>query len=118
MDPSVRRALQALKQGDFRREAGYLGLEQELPRDASVAVFFLADFESIFQRFGSRGYRAVQLEAGMIGGKLYLASYALRLGASGLTFYDDDVAAFFSPHAQGKNAVFLVALGKSQKARQ
>ena len=113
-----RRGLELLKYGDFRREAGYLGLEQELPADASVAVFFLADLESIFQRLGNRGYRAVQLEAGIIGGKLYLASYALRLGATGLTFYDDDVVAFFSPHAQGRNAVFLVALGKSAKPRR
>jgi SagB-type dehydrogenase family enzyme len=110
-----RRGLELLKEGDFRSKAGYLGLEQELPADASVAVFFLADLEGIFQRFGNRGYRAVQLEAGIIGGKLYLAAYALHLGASGLTFYDDDVVTFFSPHAKGKSAVFLVALGRSAK---
>jgi len=39
------------------------------------------------QRFGNRGYRAVQLEAGILGGKLYLAAYAQRLGATGLTFF-------------------------------
>jgi SagB-type dehydrogenase family enzyme len=110
-----RRALVMLKEGDFRSEAGYLGLEQELPADASVVVFFLADLEGIFHRFGNRGYRAVQLEAGIVGGKLYLAAYALHLGASGLTFYDDDVVTFFTPHAKGKGAVFLVALGRSTK---
>jgi SagB-type dehydrogenase family enzyme len=109
--------LELLKQGDFRNEAGYLGLEQELPADSSVAVFFLADLEAIFLRFGNRGYRTVQLEAGIIGGKLYLAAYALHLGASGLTFYDDDVVTFFSPHAEGKNAVFLVALGRRCKPK-
>ncbi len=44
---------------------------------------------------------------------MYLAAYAQRLGASGLTFYDDDVVSFFSPHARGKSAIFLVALGRS-----
>ena len=68
---------------------------------------------AILERYGSRGYRAVQLEAGILGGKLYLAAYAQRLGASGLTFYDDDVVSFFSPHARGKSAIFLVALGRS-----
>ena len=110
-----RRGLELLRRGDFRSEAGYLGLDQELPADASVAIFFLADLEAIFARFGNRGYRAVQLEAGIIGGKLYLAAYALHLGATGLTFYDDDVVRFFSPQAEGKSAVFLVALGKSMK---
>jgi SagB-type dehydrogenase family enzyme len=105
--------LELLKPGNFRDKAGYLGLEQQLPADAAVDVFFLADLKKIMQRFGNRGYRAVQLEAGIIGGKLYLGAYAQRLGASGLTFYDDDVASFFSPHARGKNAIFLVALGRS-----
>ena len=40
-----------------------------------------------------------------------MAAYALGLGATGLTFYDDDVTDFFSPHAEGKSAMFLVALG-------
>ena len=109
------RALELLKEGDFRSQAGYVGLEQDLAADASVAVFFLADLHVVFECLGNRGYRAVQLEAGIIGGRLYLAAYALHLGATGLTFYDDDVVSFFSPHATGKSAIFLVALGKSVK---
>jgi hypothetical protein len=57
----------------------------------------------------------VQLEAGILGGKLYLGAYAQRLGATGLTFFDDDVVRFFSPHAEGKSAIFLVAVGNSAK---
>ena len=110
-----RQALELLKEGNFRREAGYLGLEQELPADASVNVYCLADLPRILERFGNRGYRATQLEAGIIGGKLYLSAYAQRLGATGLTFYDDDVTAFFSPHAAGKSVIFLIALGRSAK---
>ena len=78
---------------------------------------FLADLRVILQGFGDRGYRAVQLEAGIIGGKLYLAAYAQHLGATGLTFYDDDVIQFFSPHAEGKSAIFLVAVGNSAKQK-
>lgn len=109
--------LELLKEGSFRNEARFLGLQQDLPGDAAADVFFLADLDSVLTRFGNRGYRAVQLEAGIIGGKLYIASYALRLGATGLTFFDDDVTAFFSPHAKGKSAIFLVALGKGRKVR-
>ncbi len=109
-------SLECLKLGDFRAHAGYLGLQQALPADAAVAVFFLADLRPILQRYGSRGYRAVQLEAGILGGKLYLAAYAQHLGATGLTFFDDDVTAFFSPHAEGKSAIFLVALGHGAKS--
>ena len=61
--------------------------------------------------FGNRGYRAAQLEAAIEGGKAYLAAYALGIGATGLTFFDDDVTRFFSPHAAAKSVMFLVACG-------
>jgi SagB-type dehydrogenase family enzyme len=110
-------AIELLKAGDFRREAGHLGLNQALPAEAAATIFFLADLNAVFERFGNRGYRAAQLESGIIGGKMYLAAYAQGFGATGLTFYDDDVIEFFSPHAEGKSAIFQVAIGKSAARR-
>ena len=112
-----RNTLELLKEGEFRAEAHRLGLEQELPADACVDIFFLADLTLIFERYGNRGYRAVQLEAGAIGGRLYLAAYAQHLGATGLTFFDDDVINFFAPHAKDKSAIFLLAIGKPLKRK-
>jgi SagB-type dehydrogenase family enzyme len=110
-------SLECLKQGVFRSEARHLGLQQDLSGDAAADVFFLADLNTVLKRFGNRGYRAVQLEAGILGGKMYLAAYAQRLGATGLTFFDDDVTNFFSPHAKSKSAIFLVAVGKGRKVQ-
>jgi len=107
------RALELLREGNFRNEAGHLGLGQAIPADCSVNLYFLSDLHRVLQRFGNRGYRAAQLEASIMGGKVYLAAYAQRLGASGLTFFDDDVTVFFSPHAAGKSVMFLVAVGRS-----
>jgi SagB-type dehydrogenase family enzyme len=112
-----RKTLELLNEGQFRAQAHRLGLEQQLPGDACVDVFFLADLHRILQGYGNRGYRAVQLEAGAIGGKMYLAAYALRLGATGLTFFDDEVIDFFSPHAKAKSAIFLLAIGKPLKPK-
>jgi SagB-type dehydrogenase family enzyme len=112
-----RNTLELLKLGKFRAEAHRLGLEQQLPADACVDVFFLADLRRILEGYGNRGYRAVQLEAGAIGGKMYLAAYAQHLGASGLTFFDDEVTQFFSPHAKEKSAIFLLAIGKPLKRK-
>jgi SagB-type dehydrogenase family enzyme len=110
-----KRALELLREGDFRREAGHLGLDQDIPADCSVNIYFLTDLGKALACFGNRGYRAAQLEAAIMGGKIYLAAYAQRLGASGLTFYDDEVTDFFSPDATGKSVMFLVALGKKLK---
>ncbi len=112
-----RGVLELLKEGEFRREAGYLGLEQALPATASVDVFLLVDLRDALQRLGNRGYRSAQLEAAILAGKMYLAAYALGLGATGLTFYDDDVVEFFSPHAAGKDVMFLIAIGRPKPWR-
>ena len=106
-------ALELLEEGEFRAEAGHLCFEQALGADASAVVFFLADLESALGRLGNRGYRVAQLEAGVLGGNLYLCAHSLGLGATGMTFFEDAVTAFFSPHAAGKSLMFLVGLGKT-----
>jgi SagB-type dehydrogenase family enzyme len=108
-------ALELLRPGSFRREAGYLGLGQELPADASVNIYFLSNLEPILARWGNRGYRVAQLDAALRGGRCYLAAYALGLGATGLTFFDDEVADFFSPEASAKEVMFLIATGRRRK---
>jgi SagB-type dehydrogenase family enzyme len=105
------RAFELIKPGDFRAEAGYLCLEQPLGMDCSALVVFMADLERVLAALGNRGYRDVHLEAGILGGRAYLASYALGRGATGLTFYDDDTAKFFAPHAAGKSPILMVAVG-------
>ena len=111
-------ALEPLRRGDFRHAASHLALDQDLGGDAAVNIYFMADLEPILERFGNRGYRAAQLEAAIVAGKLYLAAYALHSGATGLTFFDDEVTAFFSPHAAGKSVLFLMSLGQPLKKRK
>jgi SagB-type dehydrogenase family enzyme len=107
-------ALQVLRKGNFRDVSGNLGLDQDLPHDASVTIFFMTNLQKILEQFGNRGYRIAQLDAAISGGRMYLSAYALDLGATGLTFYDDLVTEFFSPHARGKECMFLIALGKKK----
>ncbi len=103
--------LRLLKAGDFRETAGHLGFEQALPADAAAVAFITADLPLIEREFGTRGYRMAQTVAGIIGGRIYLATHALGLGATGLTFFDDAVVEFFGPHATGQEAVFVVPMG-------
>ncbi len=104
--------LELLRAGDFREESGHLGFEQALPADASAVLFFMTDLEGVLARMGNRGYRVAQLEAGILGGRMYLGVHSLGFGASGLTFYDNAVTQFFSPHAEGKSTMFVLPLGR------
>ena len=107
--------MELLGEGSFREEAGHLCFEQALGADAATVVYFLADLERLLERYGNRGYRAAQLEAGILAGRMYLCCHAVGLGACGTTFFDDEVAAFFHPHSNGKTAIFLVAMGISHE---
>ncbi len=68
----------------------------------------------IHQRRAARD-RAGARDAGLVAGRAYLAAYALGRGASGLTFYDNEVTRFFSPHAAGLEPLLVVAVGVPAK---
>jgi SagB-type dehydrogenase family enzyme len=104
-------SFELLKAGDFRASAGYLCLEQMLGYECSALIVYMANLDRALEALGNRGYRDAHLEAGILAGRAYLASYALDRGATGLTFYDDDTTRFFSPHAEGKSPLLMVALG-------
>jgi SagB-type dehydrogenase family enzyme len=109
-------SLELLKAGELRGQAGYLCLEQPLGADCSMLLCFMADLERVMRALGNRGYRDAHLEAGILGGNAYLAAYALGLGATGLTFYDDDTSEFFAPHSRGKSPLLMVAVGTPARA--
>jgi SagB-type dehydrogenase family enzyme len=101
-----------------RSMSGYLCLGQQLFSDASVVFFLMTNLNSVLKSLGNRGYRAAQFEAGIRAGKIYLSSYAVGIGASGSTFFDDAVTEFFSSHAIEKSPMIAVGVGvPAYKAR-
>jgi SagB-type dehydrogenase family enzyme len=88
--------------------ATYLCLGQPLGGDSAYTVFESADLDAILDTFGPRGYRAAHLEAGIVNGRLLLAAHALGQGATGLTFFDDEVRAAFATRA---SCLLVTAVG-------
>lgn len=85
---------------EVREQSASLCLGQSLGGDSAYTVFHCAELEPVFSSLGSRGYRVAQLEAGVVSGRLALCAFALDLGATGLTFFDDAVASYFATTAQ------------------
>ncbi len=80
--------------------------------DAHVNVYLATDVDAVVDRLGNRGYRLAQLEAGVVLGRLYLATYAHRdLGGTGLTFDDDAVADHLATDAARPSPTTMFALG-------
>jgi Nitroreductase family len=96
---------QLLRAGAERRRTRALCLGQDLGGDSAATVFHCARLEPTLQALGARGYRAAQLEGGVAAERLQLTAFTLGVGATGLTFLDDDVSAFFGTRAAPMLAV-------------
>ena len=76
-----------VRSGDLRKELLRACWDANLGRDAAFVVMSVVDLATI----DDRGYREAQLDAGIVEGRLHLAAYALGIGASGMTFLDDEI---------------------------
>ena len=79
--------LQPVRSGNLREELLKVCWYQDLGRDAAFDVIGAVDLAGVT----NRGYREAQLAAGIVEGRLHLASYALGIGASGMTFLDSEI---------------------------
>jgi Nitroreductase family len=77
----------------------HLCYDQPLGGDSAYTVFHSADLEKILDDMGPRRYRAALFESGLAAGRLQLAAFSVGLGATGLTFFDDEVKAAFDTEA-------------------
>jgi nitroreductase len=105
-DPPDR--FERVREGGSRRETAHLCLHQPLGGAAAATIFFTADLDRVLSALGDRGYRVAQLDAGIRAGRLSLGAYARGLGATGLTFYDDEVRDFLRT---GHEPMMCVAMG-------
>jgi SagB-type dehydrogenase family enzyme len=102
--------LPRLKRENFRTQAAHLALDQAAAAEAAINIYFVANMDDVLTRLGERGYRAAQLEGGVRGGRVYLKATELGLQATGLTFYDDEVAQFLD-EVEDPAVLFLMAVG-------
>ena len=109
LDPAGNFSL--VRAGDLSKEAARLALDQPAAGRAAANLYFVASHSEVAAMMGERGYRAVQLEAGMRVGQVYLAAASLGLRVTGLTFYDDEVARFFGLDPVDTLVLMLVAFG-------
>lgn len=114
--PSLR-ALEPVVVSETRALSEHLDLDQPLGGDAAADLYFVADMPAVLDKWGARGYRTAHLDASTRAGRVYLAAYALGLGATGLTFYDDEVVEVLGA-ARGSAVTFLVAVGVPWRNRR
>jgi hypothetical protein len=75
----------------------HICMDQGLGGDAAYVVIGAHDLDSL----DARGYREAQLAAGLVEGRLHLAAYGLGIGASGMTFFDSEIAGLLAAPLAG-----------------
>jgi SagB-type dehydrogenase family enzyme len=104
--------LEKIKAGDQRLVAAALSLGQDLAGNACVAFSMIGDLENAARHYGDRGYRYVHFEAGAIGQRMYVASEALGLRATGIgAFFDEQVNRYLSLAPELGQVVYHFAIG-------
>jgi SagB-type dehydrogenase family enzyme len=104
--------LEKIKEGDQRLVAAALSLGQDLAGNACLAFSMIGYFENAARSYGDRGYRYVHFEAGAIGQRMYLASEALGLRATGIgAFFDVEVNRYLSLAPELGQVVYHFAIG-------
>lgn len=89
----------AVPESEVRQLSRRLCLDQPLGGDSAYTDFACVDLDQVLGRYGDRGYRLAQLEAGVAAGRLQLAAFTLGRGGTGLTFFDQEISAVFDTPA-------------------
>lgn len=106
--------LYLLERGDFRQMASALSCGQVIAGDGAFSVAMIAEFRPSLALLGSRFYRRLFWEAGMIGQILYLEAQACGLGATGLgCYFDDQVHALFGLSSNEWQSLYHFTVGRS-----
>lgn len=82
--------LKRLLRGDLRQELAEVALGQEAVSLAPVSLVITAIFERTTQKYGARGERYVNLEAGHVAQNVYLQVETLGLGTVSIGAFDDN----------------------------
>jgi SagB-type dehydrogenase family enzyme len=82
--------LHAIRTGDLRRDISAAALGQDWLRQAPVLIIVAAEFQRTTRKYGERGQRYVQIEAGHVAQNIYLQATALNLGATVVGAFRDE----------------------------
>ncbi|MBI2503495.1 MAG: SagB/ThcOx family dehydrogenase [Candidatus Latescibacteria bacterium] len=104
--------LVVLRTGSFRQEIYEAGLFQEVVGASGVVFVKTVDYTRMAARYGDRGYRYANLQAGVIGNTLYLESIARGLGVTGIgAFFEGEVDGLLDLDRRRESTLYLTAVG-------
>lgn len=83
--------LYKLEVGDFKFLAKAISCDQDIARHGAFTLGMLAQFQKQLEKHGASRYKQLYWECGAIGQQLYLETTSLKLSATGIGCFLDDI---------------------------
>jgi SagB-type dehydrogenase family enzyme len=108
--------LELIRRADHSKELAEAALGQMIVREAQVTFIWSAVMARSKWKYRQRAYRYVYLDAGHIGGNLYLAGEALGLGVCGIgALFDDMVNELVGLDGFEETVIYMATVGRTRK---
>ncbi len=83
--------LYKLEKGDFKFLAKAISCNQDIASDGAFTMGMLAQFSNQLEQYGASKYKHLYWDCGAIGQQLYLETTSLKLSATGIGCFLDDI---------------------------
>jgi SagB-type dehydrogenase family enzyme len=104
--------LRLIISGDQRTELYHAALSQSAVKDAPVVMVLSAVYERTTGKYGERGVRYVDMEAGHAAENILLQAVALDLGGVSMGAFDDDAVRKVTGMPPAEQPLYLIPLGR------
>lgn len=104
--------LEPVGTGDYRGEFAAAALMQEWTARSSIIVVIAAAYARTMRKYGERGRRYVEIEAGHAAQNIYLQAIGLGLGATEVGAFDDGAVSRLLSLPGDQEPVSSVAVGR------
>ena len=106
--------LYLLEAGDFRPQAKFISCSQDIASDSAFSLGMLCEFAPQLEAHGAHRYKELFWECGAIGQQLYLEATSLKLSATGIgCFLDDVVHRMLGLHDEQFQSLYHFTIGRA-----
>ena len=109
--------LTRIKEEDLRPALATAALEQSCVNDGAALLVFCAVPERTTRKYGQRGIRYVDMEAGHAAQNVFLQATALGIGAVVVGAFDDAQVQQIMGTAEGEHALYMMPVGRPSQRR-
>lgn len=105
-------ALSRIRGGSFRGTIRATALMQEFVGSSGAVFIMTIDRDRMIHPDADRGYRYATLDAGMLGGRIYLQATSLELGCTGVgAFFDDEASELIEVAPEREQVIYMATIG-------